>query len=180
MDAFESIIAMLLRREGWWTLSGCKVALTKQEKVEIGRHSSPRWEIDIVAYRGASNEILALECKSYLDSTGVHFANGVLHPPDRYKLFSEKKLRDVVLARLRTQLVESGACAPNPKVRLGLAIGKTRSSREDGLATLRQYFESNGWWLWLPSDIRSYLVHCVTAGYENDVAHVVAKLMGRS
>src|SRR4051794_22034801 len=31
---------------------------------EIGRPSSPRWELDIVAYSGRDNLLLVLECKS--------------------------------------------------------------------------------------------------------------------
>jgi hypothetical protein len=32
----------------------------------IGRHSSPRWEVDIVAYRGRDNLLQVVECKSYI------------------------------------------------------------------------------------------------------------------
>src|SRR5215218_2466380 len=39
---------------------------------EIGRPSSPRWELDIVAYSGRDNLLLVLECKSRLDSQGVN------------------------------------------------------------------------------------------------------------
>jgi Holliday junction resolvase len=39
----------------------------------IGRPSSPRWDIDIIAYKGAINEVLVVECKSYLDSRSVIF-----------------------------------------------------------------------------------------------------------
>jgi hypothetical protein len=66
MDAFENLIAMLLRRDGYWTTTSVKVELTKDEKKSINRPSNPRWEIDVVAYKGATNQILAVECKSYL------------------------------------------------------------------------------------------------------------------
>jgi len=39
---------------------------------EIGRPSSPRWELDIVAYSGRDNLLLVVECKSRLDSQGVN------------------------------------------------------------------------------------------------------------
>ena len=48
MDAFEAVVGEVLRREGYWVQSPYRVDLTKQEKVEIGRPSSPRWELDIV------------------------------------------------------------------------------------------------------------------------------------
>jgi hypothetical protein len=65
VDAFESLVSMLLRRQGYWTAQSVKVGLTKAEKRLIGRHSSPRWEIDLVAYKGSTNALLAVECKSY-------------------------------------------------------------------------------------------------------------------
>lgn len=73
MDAFEAVVAMLLRREGYWVIPSFKVDLTKDEKRAIKRHSSPRWEIDLAAYKGATNELIAIECKSFLDSIGVVF-----------------------------------------------------------------------------------------------------------
>jgi hypothetical protein len=47
--AFEQVIAELLWRNGYWVQTSFKVELTKLEKIKIGRPSSPRWEIDIVA-----------------------------------------------------------------------------------------------------------------------------------
>ena len=44
--------------------------LTKEEKREIGKPSMPRHEIDILAYKPAQSELMWVECKSYLDSTG--------------------------------------------------------------------------------------------------------------
>src|SRR5437764_842416 len=100
MDAFESVVAMLLRREGFWISTSVKVALTKEEKRLIGRHSAPRWEIDLVAYKGSTNQLLAVECKSFLDSTGVVYRDGKFDLPKRYKLFTEPDLRRIVLERL--------------------------------------------------------------------------------
>src|SRR6185295_1642542 len=99
MDSFESLVATLLRRDGYWIWPSFKVELTKEEKRAIGKHSSPRWEVDLVAYKGATNEVLAIECKSYLDSGGVLFRKGCFDPPHRYKLFCDAKLRQVVLDR---------------------------------------------------------------------------------
>ncbi len=80
MDAFESLISMLLRHEGYWTTPSFKVELTPADKAKIGRESSPRWEIDLVAYKPSTDELLAVECKSLLDSTGVVFRNGKFDP----------------------------------------------------------------------------------------------------
>lgn len=126
MDSFEQVVASILQRQGYWTQTSVKVELTKAQKVQIGRQSSPRWELDVVAYRGATNELLVVECKSFLDSRGVSTKVSADGNPDsekRYKLFTEPTLRRVVLACLRRQYVARGFCAKRPMVKLGLAAG---------------------------------------------------------
>lgn len=177
MDAFESLVSMLLRHDGYWTIPSFKVKLTKEEKREIGRHSSPRWELDLVAYKGSTNEVLAVECKSFLDSTGVTFRNGKFEPEDRYKLFNHDQLRSVVFRRLGIQLMETGATAASPKVILCLAIGKTahKSDREG----LTHHFNDRGWRLFDEEWVRKRLRLASQDGYENDVAFVVSKILLR-
>lgn len=48
MDAFESVVATILEREGFWVRTSFKVRLTKDDKHAINRPSSPRWEIDVL------------------------------------------------------------------------------------------------------------------------------------
>lgn len=178
MDAFEQVVASILQRKGYWTQTSVKVELTKQEKRAIGRPSSPRWELDVVGYRGVSNEILVVECKSYLDSYGVRAsAFDGTDPEDakRYKIFVEENLRTVVFARLTTQFVERGFCAPNPRVRLCLAAGKIYGDE----TILVQHFERNGWMLWTPSYLKGELEALRDSGYENFTAAVVVKLLLR-
>ena len=177
MDSFESLIAMLLKREGFWTAIGVKVELTKAEKRAIGVPSTPRWEMDVVAYRGATNELLAVECKSFLDSTGVIFRNGRFEPPKRYKLFANETTRRIVLAKLAEQMVASSACAPNPTVTLCLATGKI--ARKSKRLQMTDHFAAQGWRLFDEDWVFSRLKMAATAGFENDVAHVVAKLILR-
>jgi hypothetical protein len=177
MDAFESLISMLLRHNGFWTTPSFKVELTKEEKRRINRFSAPRWELDLIAYKGSTNEILAIECKSYLDSTGVVFRNGTFEPAERYKLFLDPALRSVVLKRLARQLLSTGACAPSPRVILGLAIGKIATKSDH--AGLQKHFEKNRWRLFDPDWIRQNLKDASDAGYENDIAFVVSKLLLR-
>jgi len=55
MDAFESVVEMLLRREGYWTTTSFKVKLTPSEKRRIKKSTTPRREIDLVAYSGGRN-----------------------------------------------------------------------------------------------------------------------------
>jgi hypothetical protein len=175
MDAFEALVSMLLRHEGYWTTPSFKVDLSKEEKVLIKRHSSPRWELDLIAYKGAVNEILAVECKSFLDSTGVVFRNGKFEPEDRYKLFTDKTLRQTVLARLVQQLTDSGSCAPQPSVRLCLAVGKLANKTDR--PGLESHFNNEGWRLFDAHWLRERLVRASNQGYENDIAFVVSKIL---
>lgn len=52
VDAFEELISEILWMEGYWVRTSFKVELTKAEKVLIDRRSSPRWELDVVAFQG--------------------------------------------------------------------------------------------------------------------------------
>src|ERR1700679_769857 len=121
MDSFEQVVAEILWMEGYWVRTSVKVELTKEEKRRIDRPSSPRWELDIVAYSGKQNLLRVVECKSYLDSRGV--ALRALDGTDeqlssRFKLFGDDQLRNVVFNRLCKQFEASGACGPEPSVKL--------------------------------------------------------------
>jgi len=133
VDAFERVVVSLLEREGFWVRSSFKVELTKDEKVNIGRPSSPRWELDVVGYRARDNELRVVECKSYLDSRGVAMAAFDGSNPKaakRFKLFAEPQTRAVVLRRLEEQLLALGAIRPGPRITLCLAAGRIVSSAD--------------------------------------------------
>lgn len=180
MDAFEQVVASLLEQKGFWIRSSFKVELTKPEKVEIGRPSSPRWEIDLIAYHAAKNELWVVECKSYLDSRGVQMCafDGTNRTfASRFKLFCEEDTRRVVFRRLEEQLAASGAIRPNPRIKLCLAAGKIAS--ESDRIGLRKHFKAMGWELWDEEWIGSELAALARGGYQDDVAAVVAKLLLR-
>ena len=102
MDHFEGIIKTLLEYEGYCIRQSFKVNLTKQEKRDIGKHSIPRPEIDILAFKPENNCIVAFEAKSYLDSPGVkldEFNQEFDIPEGRYKLFTCEKFRKIVFNR---------------------------------------------------------------------------------
>ena len=179
MDAFEQLISEILWMQGYWVRTSVKVELTKAEKQAIGRPSSPRWELDIVGYRGCDNLLQVVECKSYLDSYGVALAafDGSRGPKeDRYKLFNEDETRRIVFERLAQQFVEAGACRETPTVHLALACGKIREPDRMGLRT---HFAHNGWQLWDEPWLRSQLGAMAKRRYENQVSAVVAKLLLR-
>jgi len=148
MDAFEQVVGDILWRQGYRVRTSVQVNLTKKEKRIIGRHTAPRWELDIVACSGRGNLLHVVECKSYIDSVGVRATAFDGTDPDdakRYKLFNEPGLRGVVFDRLLTQLTECGACRTDAEIRLCLACGKIR---EEGRAKLREHFTAQGWDLW--------------------------------
>nr|WP_200985540.1 hypothetical protein [Rhizobium rhizogenes]QCL10656.1 hypothetical protein C6.5e_760 [Rhizobium rhizogenes] len=180
MDAFEQLVSEALWSKGWWSQTEVKVDLTKDEKKEIGRPSSPRWELDVVAYEPTANTLHVVECKSYLDSTGVA-ARDIIAPnlerAQRYKLFTDERLRKVVLNRLALQFTETGACAPNPIVTLGLACGRFKSAADR--QQLSDHFANQGWELLDDEWLRSHLRKMAKGSYENKTSAVVAKLILR-
>lgn len=180
MDSFEKLVGSLFERDGYWIRTSFKVELTKDEKIKIGRPSTPRWELDIVAYKAKSNELLVIECKSYLDSPGVR-ARG-LDGSDaidgkRYKLFNDAVLRRTVLSRLKKQLVFSGLCAPSLKVKLCLVAGKVAT--KDDHKKIEKLFNRKRWGFYDHSWLRKKLVTVSESAYENEVAAVVAKIILR-
>jgi len=178
MDSFDQVVATILDRAGYWVRTSVKVNLTREDKHAIGRPSAPRWEIDVVAYSGRENELLVVECKSYLDSAGVRatsFDGPKAADETRYKLFSDETLRRVVLSRLETQLVEQGFCPAGTKARLCLAAGNIYGDP----AGLRAIFAARGWELFERSWLVAGLEALARESYENSVASVVAKLLLR-
>ena len=180
MNAFEQLDSEILWMDGHWVRTSVKVELTKKEKKAIGRPSSPRWELDIVAYGGRDNLLRVVECKSYLDSRGVAlraFDGSDKGFAKRFKLFHDRRLRNVVFKRLSKQFTESGACRPKPAVKLCLACGRIASDSDR--AGLHKHFAAKGWELWDEEWLRKRLQVMAARGYEDQVSAVVAKLMLR-
>jgi hypothetical protein len=182
MDSFEQVVAAILERQGYWTRTAFKVDLTPEDKKAIDRPSSPRWELDIVGYRGKDNRLIVLECKSFFDSLGVRAATfldreAYMTPKDsmKYKLFFNTNLRRVVFRSLRKQLVKDGSCAPWPKLSFGLAAGKINGDER----LLAAHFKKKRWELWTPSMIRHALSDFSKTKYENNIAAVVTKILLR-
>src|SRR6185312_1288398 len=157
MDAFEQVVAEILWRGGYWVRTSFKVELTKEEKRKIELPSSPRWELDVLAYRARDNDIKVVECKSYLDSPGVRLSGFDPEHADatRFKLFNKPVLREVVFNRLRQQLAETGACLPDANIQLCLACGRIASGTDR--VGLQKYFAEQGWQLWDETWLRDQL-----------------------
>jgi hypothetical protein len=179
VDAFEQLVAEFLWSEGYWVQTSVRVALSQAQKVRIGRPTTPDWEIDVVAFRGDTNELIAIECKSFFDSTGVpraEFCQSEVPTKGKYKLFCEPTLRGVILGQLRAQLVEKGLCPPGPPARLGMVAGKIKSGDED---SLRAHFHEQGWEFYGSEWLKDRLAYLSRGSYRNHLAAVVAKILIR-
>lgn len=177
MDAFEDLVARLLRREHYWTRQNFKVELTKSEKVEVGKPSLPRPDIDILAYQPVDNRVLWVECKSYLDSGGVHmsaFNGGNPKFRERFRILTDDTYRRVVTDALVRQLVASELVRPQPAIEYWLVAGRIASGQA---VALSEHFEANGWTLRDRSWIRQTLALLAGDGYEDDVVTMAAKLL---
>ena len=180
MNSFEGLVATIAAAEGFWVQTSLKVNLTKEEKRLIGRPTSPRWEIDVVGYKGADNKVLVIECKSFLDSTGVRsesIVNTNSKDAGRYKLFTDPNLRKVVFSRLSTQLSERDSCKEFPELQLCHAVGKLAS--DDDRTTLHKHFKKNKWQLWDDLWIKDRLEQLARTGYEDEPSIITAKMLLR-
>jgi len=121
-----------------------------------------------------------VECKSYLDSGGVAlraFNGSDERFAERFKLFGDEQLRSVIFGRLCKQFATSGACRPEPEVKLCLACGRIASDTDrEGL---HKHFAEKGWELWDERWLRDRLRVMSGRGYENQVSAEVAKLLLR-
>ncbi|MGZ6553951.1 MAG: hypothetical protein ACXVDV_15260, partial [Bacteroidia bacterium] len=111
MDAFEQIIGQLLIEDKYWVQHSVKIDLTPAEKKLIGKPSTPRPEIDIVALDIQENKVFLIEAKSFLDSPGVYYDAVIIEQAQqegRYKLLTSENYRNVLSNRLREDWLKSG------------------------------------------------------------------------
>jgi hypothetical protein len=179
VDYFEGMIKTLLESEGYWVRQSFKVNLTKEEKRNIGKHSIPRPEIDILAFKPGKNTVLAIEAKSFLDSPGVKVTdlseiNEV--PEGKYKLFTCENYRTIVFNRLKEDLIENGMGDVKTNIILGLAAGKVYQSKNE---EIRSMLLNKGWFFWSPEDIRAKVISLADKGYENEPSTITAKILMR-
>lgn len=153
--------------------------MTKEEKRQVGKHSIPRPEVDLLALHFSRNEALVLEAKSFLDSPGVKLAQLQEEhevPEGRYKLFTSQRYRSVVLSRLLQDLIACGMANSDTKVSLGLAAGKVYRGQS---GPIQEFMENKKWLFWSPEDIKQKVMALAERGYENDPAIITAKILMR-
>jgi hypothetical protein len=181
MNAFEHIASRFFEAQGYWTRIGLKIVITKEEKRALGNPSMPRPEIDVVAFKPGPNELLIVECKSYLDSNGVcveNFVGDNSTHKNRLKLFNRDDLRQLITKKLITQLREENLLLPeNPSVRYALVAGKIKAGHD---LRLSQIFEDNRWMLVTPADLAKGLRKFAERGYEDDIVTMVVKILERN
>lgn len=181
MDNFEALVRLLLEKDNYWTRQSQKVNLTPAEKAKIGKPSIPRPEIDLIAFKPSDDKIIAMEVKSYLDSTGVPAKDfqdlSFSVPSGRYKLFTCPEYRSLVFDRLKCDYQRDGLADTETTVQLGLAAGKIRAKDEPELQAI---FDKNRWLLWTPSVLARKTRNLAAIGYENDPFVLVTKLLERN
>jgi len=184
MDNFESVIATLLEAEHYWVRRSFKIDVTPDDKHQVHKHSIPRPEIDLLAFSFSRNEVIAFEVKSFLNSPGVRLADLQKEhevQEGRYKLFTSRSYRKVVLARLKQDLIDHGMAKSDTTVSLGLAAGKVYQKKSEPPMTqsnlMKEFLENNGFVFWSPEDIRQRVKALAKRPYENDPVIIAAKIL---
>lgn len=180
MDAFERIVGQVLLEEGFWVEHSVKVELTHAEKAAIQSPSTPRPEIDLVAYNVRENRLYLIEAKSFLDSHGVNIKEVICEDKPRqagrYKIFTSKTYRDVVMSRLREMMLESGKINSDTELTIGLVAGNVYRNQEEELS---KEFVERGWFFRGPTQLFTVIESLVLKGYENNEVTIAAKIIFR-
>lgn len=179
MDYFENLVKTLLEEEYLWVGQSIKVDLTKQEKRDIGKHSIPRPEIDLLVFNYKKNEVIAIEAKSYLDSNGVGYDQLIEEhdiPAGRYKLFTCEKYRDIVFSCLKSQLLSAKQINNETTITLGLAAGNVHKNQSNEIST---FFKSKGWLFWGPDEVKKRVKKLAEKSYENNPYIITTKVLMR-
>jgi hypothetical protein len=181
MDSFESIICTLLEADHYWVRRSFKINLKAEEKRKVGKPTMPRPEIDLLALSFSKNEVIAFEAKSYLDSLGVQLAELQQENDEQkghYKLFTSKRYREVVLARLKQDLIDQRMANSKTTIKLGLAAGKVYQKKSE---LIREFMKKKDFVFWSPEDIKTKIETLAKpeSRYHNDPAIITAKILMR-
>ncbi len=179
MSVFEDIVSLFLQGKGYWVRQSVKVNISKEDKKYIGTFSMPRPEIDLVALSVRDNELLLVEAKSFLDSPGVRFSGVSGKDPkdaEHYKLFTKKKLREVVTRQLREEYLNRGLIKQDTKINYALAAGHIYWGDEPKIV---EYFSRQGWKLFTPKQIKEEISQLSQKGWEDNLVTMTAKLIRR-
>jgi len=197
MEAFEALCELTLRHTGYWVIPGVYVELSQKVKDDLDKEvaepalnkkifrSFPRTQLDLVAYKPAKNELLIIECKSYLDSAGVSSETFKFQNPQtdsrkfkEYKLFQHPAYFKAVSEKLIEDLKHKGMLEnrKTPEIKLTLISGKIKDKNS---IKIRELFRENGWKFISPRLIIRGLTRLKDLGYHNDPIVMIAKLLLR-
>lgn len=176
MNHFKELCKYLLERENYGVRTNVKVNITKKEKASFGKPTSPRPEIDIVAYRATENALLILKVKSFLNSSGVHIEQVRQKDPkyDGYNILTGMKYQKVVSQRLIYGFIRDGLIKPNPKVQFGLIAGKISKNQFNEFYELAK---ERDWFFWGPKELKERVIALQGLAYEDNPFVVTSKVL---
>ena len=177
MNAFETIVRVCLEEKGYWVRQSVKARISKEDKVALGLPSMPTPEVDLVALNVKENELLLVEAKSLLGSYGVYYeavADEKDELAERYRLFTNRKFREVVTKALREDYLERGLINEKTKINYALAAGHIPSGNEPSIL---KYFSAKGWKLFSPSEIKETVKQLSKKVWQDDLIAMTAKLI---
>lgn len=179
MDYFEDMVRTLIEQEWGWVRQSVRINLTKKQKRQLGKPSMPRPEVDLLAFDQDHNRILVLEVKSYLDSNGISYSELQKEhkvAEGRYKIFTCRKYREMLLNCLRLQMLEARFANNETTYMLGLISGKIHKNMDEEIADM---FEKRGWLFWGPEEIKRRVKKLSELGYANNPYVITTKVLTR-
>ena len=93
---------------------------------------------------------------------------------ERYRLFTNRKFREVVTEALREDYLKRGLINGKTKINYALAAGHIHSGNEPSIA---KYFSDNGWKLFSPSEIKETVKQLSKKVWQDDLIAMTAKLI---
>jgi Holliday junction resolvase-like predicted endonuclease len=179
MNAFEEIVKQFLEEKGYWVKASVKVDISKQDKVKIGKYSTPRPEIDLVALNARKNELLLVEVKSLFWSYGVWYEAviGQEKGKERYRMFWDTNYRDIVTTKLKEEFLDRGLINEKTRIKFALAAGHIHYPEDE--QRIREYFsqQKEKWILFSPKDIRDEIKKLSKKGWEDNLLTIATKLI---
>ena len=156
------------------------IQVSKTIKPAIQEARKERGIRSLASRKPSENLIVAFEAKSYLDSPGVSFKEiKATHkrPKGRYKIFTCKGYREVVLKRLKAELIKRGMATKKTEIKLGLIAAKVKG--KDAEKAFADYMAERILKFWGPSEITDRLNNLAKCDYENNVSVIVSKILTR-
>ncbi len=179
MNAFEHIVELYLQEKNYWTRHSVKVELTKADRAKLKLPTTPRAEIDLVAYNPVSDVLVLIEVKSYFDNPGLTIGelNGTdKNNANRCKLLNNKLFQKVVTDRLVEDFLNRKLIKKSTEIKYALAVGKVQ---QKSLTAVKAYLTKNKKKKYLyfdPSDIKQTIKNLAEKGWEDNIIIVTAKI----